>query len=242
MRTECIVDPGAAPTLAVRIRCLQVQHRAVESPSRTVPGSSRPTGSTSTARCTCRGTRRSSTSSTSPSVPAVVPLARATRDEPFRFPAGATSRPTTVRSPKRTRRRARRPAARGGRRMRPDHGRVGRRPRRSSKVAVAVENTTDWSRDRAPRDEVVSHSLVAVHTMLAVDDGAFVSLLDPPEDARARGRGLRQRRHVPRADRRRATSCSRRRSSSTTSRRSPPRAPAISTTRPRSTRSSPCAC
>ena len=30
MRTECIVDPGATPVLAVRIRCLQVQHRAVE--------------------------------------------------------------------------------------------------------------------------------------------------------------------------------------------------------------------
>ncbi len=30
MRTECIVAPGATPMLAVRIRCLQVQHRAVE--------------------------------------------------------------------------------------------------------------------------------------------------------------------------------------------------------------------
>ncbi len=53
------------------------------------------------------------------------------------------------------------------------------------KIVVDVENTTDWSRDRAPRDEIISHSLVAVHTMLAVDDGVFVSLLDPPEDARA---------------------------------------------------------
>ncbi len=57
------------------------------------------------------------------------------------------------------------------------------------KVTVTVSNTTDWSRDRAPRDEVVSHSLVAVHTMLAVDDGAFVSLLDPPERARVAAAG-----------------------------------------------------
>ena len=56
---------------------------------------------------------------------------------------------------------------------------------RRFKIVVDVENTTDWSRDRAPRDEIISHSLVAVHTMLAVDDGVFVSLLDPPEDARA---------------------------------------------------------
>ena len=30
MRTECIVDPGDAPTLHVRVRCLQVQHRTIE--------------------------------------------------------------------------------------------------------------------------------------------------------------------------------------------------------------------
>src|SRR6185436_1081699 len=53
------------------------------------------------------------------------------------------------------------------------------------KVVVGVENTTDWWRDRALRDEIISHSLVAVHTMLAVDDGSFLSLLDPPQDARA---------------------------------------------------------
>ena len=46
-------------------------------------------------------------------------------------------------------------------------------------------------------------SLVAVHTLLAVDDGAFVSLLDPPPDAADRRRRLPQRRHVPRARRRR---------------------------------------
>ncbi len=27
MRTECLIDPGAAPVLSVRIRCLQAQHR-----------------------------------------------------------------------------------------------------------------------------------------------------------------------------------------------------------------------
>jgi hypothetical protein len=32
-RTECIVDPGAAPVLTVRVRCLQVQHRVIEAAS-----------------------------------------------------------------------------------------------------------------------------------------------------------------------------------------------------------------
>ena len=42
-----------------------------------------------------------------------------------------------------------------------------------------------------------------MHTLLAVDDGAFVSLLDPPDDAVGAVGGLRERRHVPGARRRR---------------------------------------
>ena len=50
-------------------------------------------------------------------------------------------------------------------------------------VAVEVENTTGWRAEGAHRDDrdtVMSRSLLAVHTLLAVDGGAFVSLLDPP--------------------------------------------------------------
>ena len=52
------------------------------------------------------------------------------------------------------------------------------------KIVVTVENLTDWGAPGVTRDEVVRHSLVAVHTILAVDDGEFVSLLDPDEHAR----------------------------------------------------------
>jgi hypothetical protein len=52
------------------------------------------------------------------------------------------------------------------------------------KVGVTVENDTRWVGLGARRDEVLRHSLIAVHTMLAVDGGTFVSLLDPPDDAR----------------------------------------------------------
>ena len=54
----------------------------------------------------------------------------------------------------------------------------------SSRSSSTVENVTDWSDLDAPRDVAMRHSLVAVHTLLAVDDGRFVSLLDPPDDAR----------------------------------------------------------
>jgi hypothetical protein len=53
-----------------------------------------------------------------------------------------------------------------------------------AKVTVTVDNETPWSDPGADRGEVVRHSLVAVHTLLAIDDGHFVSLFDPPEFAR----------------------------------------------------------
>ena len=69
------------------------------------------------------------------------------------------------------------------------------------KVVTEVENTTDWSAAGASRDDVMLRSLVGVHTLLAVEDGAFVSLLDPPEYAGRCGGRLPQRRHVPGARR-----------------------------------------
>jgi hypothetical protein len=52
------------------------------------------------------------------------------------------------------------------------------------KLAVEVGNVTagpSGPTDRAAsRDEVMASSLVAVHTLLAVEDGAFMSALDPP--------------------------------------------------------------
>ncbi len=51
------------------------------------------------------------------------------------------------------------------------------------KVAVTVENATTWTDDSNRRVDVVPQSLVAVHTMLALDGATFVSLLDPPDGA-----------------------------------------------------------
>jgi len=52
------------------------------------------------------------------------------------------------------------------------------------KVTVTIENTTTWAGTSVRRESVMGQSLVAVHTMLAVDKGRFVSLLGPPADAR----------------------------------------------------------
>jgi hypothetical protein len=51
------------------------------------------------------------------------------------------------------------------------------------KVAVTVENTSDWEVADPTRDEAMRRSLVGAHTLLAVDDGELISLLDPPDHA-----------------------------------------------------------
>ena len=48
------------------------------------------------------------------------------------------------------------------------------------RLRLRVENTVPDTSPDAPREEALRRSLVATHMMLALDTGAFVSLLDPP--------------------------------------------------------------
>jgi hypothetical protein len=52
------------------------------------------------------------------------------------------------------------------------------------KLTVRIDNVTDWTGPAETRDDVVRRSLVAVHLLMAIDGGRFVSMLDPPEFAR----------------------------------------------------------
>jgi len=58
-------------------------------------------------------------------------------------------------------------------------------------LRTAVHNDTPWSQRRAPRDDVLRHSLVGVHVVLHTHDGTFASVIDPPawatDDLRQRG-------------------------------------------------------
>ncbi len=61
------------------------------------------------------------------------------------------------------------------------------------RLRAAVTNDTAWSRRRASRDEVLRRSMVGVHVLLHTDDGAFASVIDPPDwadDIALRQRGL----------------------------------------------------
>jgi hypothetical protein len=53
------------------------------------------------------------------------------------------------------------------------------------KLRIRIENLSVWSQhEKAKRGRVLRHALVGSHTLLALRDGAFISLLDPPEWAR----------------------------------------------------------
>jgi hypothetical protein len=176
MRTECLVDPGPDPRLTVRIRCLQAQHRACE---RAVAGSFEPASSLEAA-----GVVHAAWDEAIDRVVEVGPLGLsaledATHTEAFSFTAGSETELVQDTDGQVAGRfvRARQSVA-GVVRLaaaRPDDALP------FVKVTVTVENATPWSGASLHRDDVMAQSLIAVHTMLAVDDGCFVSLLDPPD-------------------------------------------------------------
>jgi hypothetical protein len=52
------------------------------------------------------------------------------------------------------------------------------------KLRIRLENTDPWRPEFAgDRDEMLERSLVGTHLLLAIENAAFVSLLDPPPDA-----------------------------------------------------------
>ena len=52
------------------------------------------------------------------------------------------------------------------------------------RITVRIENQTPFEALADDRDEVLMHTLVSTHTSLGIREGAFLSLLDPPESLR----------------------------------------------------------
>jgi hypothetical protein len=65
------------------------------------------------------------------------------------------------------------------------------------KLRLRVHNTTPWHAPGVPRQEALRHALVAAHTLVAAEGGAFVSQLDPPEWARPAVAGCDNRHTFP---------------------------------------------
>jgi hypothetical protein len=65
------------------------------------------------------------------------------------------------------------------------------------RIRVRIENVTAWEVPGAPRDEALAASCIGVHLLLGVEDGAFVSLIDPPGAARAAAAACKNVRTFP---------------------------------------------
>jgi hypothetical protein len=64
-------------------------------------------------------------------------------------------------------------------------------------LTIEVVNTAQWADPDAGRHLALRHSLIAAHTVLAVNDGEFISLLDPPHWAKPAVESCRNERTWP---------------------------------------------
>ncbi|MCW3818539.1 hypothetical protein ONA91_29285 [Micromonospora sp. DR5-3] len=184
-RTECLVEAQDAAIVRVRLRFLQLQRRVTE--SRTADGGYRPVD-----RIEVGGRTELSFDEAVPrehEVAASVGDLRRGRRLDVRVPGGEDVEALVD--------------DRGG-----PVGRVVRRrwplsasvtvsaapaeaPFRLLRLGIRVENTDDATPPDSPRDEALPRCLLAAHTLVTVDRGRFLSLLDPPEWAVAAARECR---------------------------------------------------
>ncbi len=176
-RTEVLVDPGDTPRLHVRIRCLQVQDRTVE---QSVGDEFEPVDELRVGDVTHVAFSEAIEHEIDLDAIALLPLAEAATSSSFGFDGGLGHEPLldgdTV-------------IGRIVRSSQPSAGTVRVRAEWAEgqgavvKVTIEVENTVDGVAPGVSRDVAMSRSLIAVHTLLGIDDGDFVSLLEPPEFA-----------------------------------------------------------
>ena len=191
-RTECLADLGDQrdrrdrPILRVRVRCLQTQRRRVEARlSGTVPLSREPAFGPVDA-LEVDGTSHVEWDEAVDRVvdlrPLVIPPGGAAADELSFHLEGGSETESVHRAD----------GTLAGRFVRERFAidgvvRVATAPATDGspylKVTVTVENATTCADASIRRVDVVPQSLVAVHTMLALDGATFVSLLDPPDGA-----------------------------------------------------------
>lgn len=65
------------------------------------------------------------------------------------------------------------------------------------RLRVEVRNTSDWSVESPDRESALRRALIGAHTLLVIDSGSFMSLLDPPEWAAPAARACVNERSWP---------------------------------------------
>ena len=174
-QTECLAETGRGASLALRVRCLHVQERTIQAP---VPGSA----------VEWRGVDRLLVGNREliPWDEAVaceftqqeLPLDAVPRESRWTWNLAETEAIDVVRDNTGA------AVARIVRRRQPVCAAISVETQpcgAAQKIRVRVENVTPCAAHTlAERDEAVRQSLVGTHAILAIDHGAFASLLDPP--------------------------------------------------------------
>ncbi|MGH3885535.1 MAG: hypothetical protein ACRDSZ_03025 [Pseudonocardiaceae bacterium] len=156
--TECLLDPGTDPVLHVRLRFLQLQHRSGgDGPVPEFDEAVEHEIDSVIPDSELLDTE--SSDNTEQVVPVAVPGGTETTD-------GLTRQRWPLNGEIRL----------AARRLEGPYGLV--------QLTVDVVNTAQWVDPEAARHLALRHSLIAAHTVLAVTDGEFISLTDPPEWAK----------------------------------------------------------
>ncbi|MGH3901980.1 MAG: hypothetical protein ACRDTA_27760 [Pseudonocardiaceae bacterium] len=178
--TECLLDPGTDPILHIRLRFLQLQHRSGGDGS--VPvfdeaveheiDSVLPVSELLASGLSNGGLSNGGMSNTERVIEVAIPGGTETTDglTRQRWPLSGEIRLSAQR-------------------LEGPYGLV--------QLAVDVVNTAQWKDSEAARHLALRHSLIAAHTVLAVTDGEFISLIDPPEWAKPAAAACRNERVWP---------------------------------------------
>jgi hypothetical protein len=173
--TEVLLEPGDEAVLRVVVRCLQVQSRTVEEAT---DHGFRPVGSLTVDG----GELLTWDEATTQEADATVPLAdllAGERTVPFELPAERLVEDVHAADGRLVGRIVRERHAVAGE-LRIAAERVGV-PYDVVKVRLDVENRTPCPDTDVTREAALRGALIAAHTLIAVDRGAFLSLLEPPE-------------------------------------------------------------
>jgi len=197
MQTECLVETDTSPRVDLKVRCLQLQARTLEEAAGTDPETFRSvefmdagTGDGELLVAWDEGVERELVIEDI----ALLDLIRdGERRIDFELPEGREVEELPGEAGKL-------------------HGRIVRRRWPVSAVVllsaervegflrlrVRIENRTSWPEGTPPgREEALRRSLLSAHTLLAIADGGFVSLLDPPTEAAGAAAGCANLRTWP---------------------------------------------
>jgi hypothetical protein len=179
-QTECLLEPGDGTTVRVLVRFLHVQSKTVEEVD-VEAGTFREVGA-----LPVDGSELVPwDEATEQEVTVEAPLARLLEGElvtPLERPGGRRVEPVHTAAGKL--------AGRTVRRRWPVMGTVKLSALRLDgpyglvRLRLVVENASAWQDPKADRGIALRRSLVAAHSLIGIDQGVFLSLLDPPEWAR----------------------------------------------------------